>query len=88
MSNKRLQVQDSVLLQKNHFGKACRTLHQEREVTGSGKYFAVLKNITVANQARHYMRNKRSQVEDSILLLKNHFGEAGRTPHQGRVVIG
>ena len=68
MKNERLQVQDSIVLLKiGTLAKAGRTLHEGREVTGSGQYSAI-KKITLARQAEQCIRNERLQVQDSILL--------------------
>ena len=47
---------------KFHYRKANMAVHEGREVTSSGQYSAILKNITMANQVGHCMRNKRLQV--------------------------
>ena len=50
MRNERLQVQDNILLEKNLFGKAGKTLHPRREVTGLGHYVAVKKSFWQGRQ--------------------------------------
>ena len=41
IKDERLHVEGSILLLKNHCGKAARILHEEREVTDSRQYCTV-----------------------------------------------
>ena len=57
--DERFQVQDStLLLKKNHYGKAGRTWHYRREFTDLGQYFA-LKSFTMERQVGHCIKDKR-----------------------------
>ena len=56
-------------VKNNHSGEAGKTLHERREVTGSVHYLAIKKTIW-QKQIGHCIRDKRFQVEDSIMVLK------------------
>ena len=54
-------------VEKNHCGKATRTVQQGRGFTGSGQYSAV-KKIIAARLPGQCIRDEGLQVQDSILL--------------------
>ena len=75
--------------EKNHCGKATRTLQQGRGFTGSGQYSAVGKKKSLRQGYQDSASGTRGYTFRTVFCCeKNHCGKATRTVHQGRGFTG